>query len=67
MDNLYLKFIDSQAEVELQKILLNTRVVNQIGKLSGVYQTSALEAFHSVINQFAPKMYSFSYGGMEAR
>ncbi|XP_071784227.1 uncharacterized protein [Asterias amurensis] len=35
--------------------------------LSPSMQTSSVEGFHSVINQYAPKMFSFSYEGMLCR
>ncbi|XP_061166286.1 uncharacterized protein LOC133175187 [Saccostrea echinata] len=35
--------------------------------LSSSFQTSSVEAFQCVINQFAPKMYKFSYFGMQSR
>lgn len=38
-----------------------------IGKLSAVHQTSKVEAFHSLIIQFAPKSYVYSYTGMLCR
>ena len=60
-------FSDSPAELELRVILENTRIVNQIRQLSGKYQTSALESFHAVVNQFAPKSVAFSYQGMTTR
>ncbi|XP_071795968.1 uncharacterized protein [Asterias amurensis] len=38
-----------------------------IYKLSPYMQTSGIEGFHSLINQFAPKMVAFSYEGMTCR
>ncbi|XP_074659296.1 uncharacterized protein LOC141912031 [Tubulanus polymorphus] len=45
----------------------NTRTVNQIGNMSSYGQTSSVEAFHNVLNHFAPKMIHFSYIGMLSR
>ena len=36
-------------------------------KLSGVHQTSCVEAFHSLITHFAAKMFAYSYRGMKCR
>ena len=58
---------DSSAELELRAILENTRIVNQIRMLSGLYQTSNLESFHAGVNRFAPKMYAFSFEGILSR
>lgn len=46
---------------------MNKRVLNDVKKLSPLYQTSALEGFHSVILRFAPKNVAFSYLGMLCR
>ncbi|XP_077867910.1 uncharacterized protein LOC100376482 [Saccoglossus kowalevskii] len=48
--------------------LLNSRQMKKdIPKLSTIQQTSELEGYHSVVNQFAPKMHGFSYNGMMCR
>lgn len=36
-------------------VLMNMCVLGDVKKLSPLYQTSAMEGFHSVILQFAPK------------
>lgn len=41
----------TKATYKLEKVLMN----NDVKKLNPVYQTSALEGFHSVILRFAPK------------
>ncbi|XP_060754019.1 uncharacterized protein LOC132864618 isoform X1 [Neoarius graeffei] len=47
-------------------IINNTTLVKDIKKMSSGHQTS-LESFHSVINQFAPKMKSYRYHGILSR
>uniref|UniRef100_A0A3Q2YVI8 Uncharacterized protein n=1 Tax=Hippocampus comes TaxID=109280 RepID=A0A3Q2YVI8_HIPCM len=44
-----------------------TMFVNDVMKMSHLGQTSGVEAFHSVVNHFVPKMYYFSYKGMKSR
>lgn len=39
-------------------------LVKDIKKMSSGEQTSSLESFHGVINQFAPKMMLYKYHGM---
>ncbi|KAK6177470.1 hypothetical protein SNE40_015564 [Patella caerulea] len=53
--------LGSQAMVKLEKVLTNKRLENDIKKLSPMHQTSAVEAYHSVVNHFASKMIGFSY------
>ena len=57
----------TKAAVLLEEICLNRRLLSDIAKLSGAEQTWNLEAFHSLINQFAPKMFYFTPVGMECR
>jgi hypothetical protein len=59
--------IDSKASEKVTAAITNTCLCNNITKLSTHYQTSTLEAFHSLIIQFAPKLTAFSYNGMLAR
>jgi hypothetical protein len=51
----------------LQDILNATHVRKDIKMLSPSMQTSSVEAFHSLIIQYAPKMFAFSYEGMWCR
>ncbi|KAI4799994.1 hypothetical protein KUCAC02_016532 [Chaenocephalus aceratus] len=57
----------SKAAVKLEKLVCNKTLCNDMLKLSGGCQTSAVEGFHSLLIQFAPKMYVFSYTGMLCR
>ncbi|CAH3183617.1 unnamed protein product [Porites lobata] len=54
----------SEAYEKLSAALSKNSLTKAIKKASSVEHTSALERYHSVINQFAPKMYAFSYLGM---
>lgn len=44
-----------------------TQMLNDVKKLSPEVQTSHLEAFHSTLNQFHPKMTAYSYTGTYCR
>ncbi|KAM7428204.1 hypothetical protein ABFA07_020777 [Porites harrisoni] len=52
---------------KMKQILMNTRLLNDIKKLSSEDQTSCLEGFHSTLNQFHPKMICFSWLGSYCR
>ena len=66
--HMYLYFVlDSKASEKLSTLLTNSHLCKDICRLSPVYQTSSLEAFHSVILHFAPKYVPFSYHGMNCR
>ncbi|KAK7919168.1 hypothetical protein WMY93_010452 [Mugilogobius chulae] len=49
---------------KVEKLLVNKRVLGDVKKLSSDYQTSSLEAFHSVIIRFAPKSVVYPFVGM---
>lgn len=57
----------SEAYEKLCTALNNDTLAKAIKKASSVEQTSCLEGYHSVVNQFAPKMLAFSYLGMFCR
>ncbi|XP_035662758.1 uncharacterized protein LOC118406641 isoform X1 [Branchiostoma floridae] len=58
---------NTKASVKLTDIINKKALLRDIKKLSNKYQTATLEAFHSLINHFAPKWASFSYWGMLSR
>ena len=47
--------------------LTEPRLISGIMKASPMAQTSSLEGFHSVVNQFSPKMIGYSFPGMFCR
>lgn len=52
---------------KLVEALSQNSLLKGIKQASPVAQTSCLEGYHSVVNQFAPKMLAFSYLGMLCR
>jgi hypothetical protein len=52
---------------KLSSLLTKTRLVNNVKKLSPLRQTSSVEAYHSLIIQFAPKSAAFSFKGKMIR
>lgn len=67
MDNMNCYAVATKAAVKLESIIWNKSLCKDIEKLSGNYQTSRLESFHSLINYFAPKQLCFSFHGMYCR
>lgn len=57
----------TKVAVELEKVILSKLLCKDIAQLSGMFQTSAVEAFHSLLIHFCPKMFGFSYRGMKCR
>lgn len=58
---------DTKVFDKLSAIISNKRLLADIKKLSPCHQTSAVEAFHSLLIQFAPKSVAFSFTGMLSR
>lgn len=58
---------ESTVYMKVSKALTDGNLIKGIKKASPSEQTSCLEGFHSVLNQFAPKMISYSYPGMLCR
>ncbi|KAJ8334022.1 hypothetical protein SKAU_G00413410 [Synaphobranchus kaupii] len=46
---------------KLVMLLLGNKLLKDVEKLSPLYQTSSVEAFHSLILRFAPKNVAFSF------
>jgi len=57
----------SDIYIKLCEALNNSFLLRGIKQASPVQQTSCLEGYHSVVNQFAPKMLAFSYLGILSR
>jgi hypothetical protein len=57
-------FSDTAVYEKVCKVLKKTSLVKGIKKASPIAQTSCLEGFHSVLNQFATKIIAYSYQGM---
>ena len=60
-------FLGSVVYEKLCSTLTKSSLVKGIKQASPFAQTSCLEGFHSVLNQFAPKMIAYSYLGMYCR
>ena len=54
-DNFIPLIIGTEAAITLENILLEKRLLSDIRNLSSVYQTSTLEAKHSLNVRFVPK------------
>ena len=57
----------SPAYAALQSVILDTRLLKNIAKLSDFCHTGVLEVYHSVLTKYCPKRQHFSYRGMVAR
>lgn len=59
--------LDTKVYDKVCTALKNTSLMNGIKKASPTAQTSCIEGFHSVINQYAPKMFAYGFQGMYCR
>ena len=60
--NIIIKYYTgSKAYEKLSDVILSRQLHKDMENLSLTYQTSSLEAYHSVLNHFAPKLLAFSY------
>ena len=59
--------LDTKASEKVSARITNKSFCQDVKKMSPKYQTSACEAFHSVVIHFAPKSTAFSYKGMLSR
>ena len=57
----------SPAHVALEEVVTNTKLLNDVGKLTEFHHTGELEQYHSLLLKYAPKKEHFSYNGMVAR
>ena len=57
----------SPAYAALQSVILVTRLLKDIAKLSDFCHTGILEVYHSVLTKYCPKRQHFSYRGMVAQ
>ena len=58
---------DSETCDALENIVLNNTLMKDIANSSAFGQTSPVGGYHSLVNQFALKMYHFSFLGMRSR
>ena len=58
---------DTKSSEKLTTLVTNNLLCKDLTRLSPYYQTSSLEAFHSVVIHFAPKYVPLSYLGMQCR
>lgn len=58
---------NSQAFLALEEVVLNTKLLKDIAKITDFCHTGRLEVYHSMMLKYCPKREHFSYQGMVAR
>ena len=53
--------------IKIEKAVMSSSLLSDMQKLSGEHQTSVVEAFYSLIVQFAPKSLVFAFSAMKYR
>ena len=66
-DNFVRFIIGTEVAITLENIILEKILLSDIRKLSPVYQTSTLEAKHSLDVRFVPENILFSYNRMQMK
>ena len=64
---LFFYYIGTSEHELVCEVIENNRRIKDVRQLSPVGQTSSLEAYHSVVNHFAPKRVHFHYRAMHTR
>ena len=59
--------VDSEAHKALKSVVLDKRLMKDIGQLSDFLHTGSLEVYHSLLLKYAPKRLHFQYAGMQTR
>ena len=57
----------SPAHIAMEEVVMNTKLLKDISKLTEFHHTGSLEVYHSLLLKYAPKRLHFSYKGMIAR
>ena len=57
----------SPAHVALEEIVMNKKLLRDLGKLTEFHHTGKLESYHSLMAKYVPEREHFCYNGMVAR
>jgi len=59
--------IDSPPHMALKDVVLSSKLLKDVGKLSASFHTGSLEVYNSMLLKYAPKRQHFHYTGMQSR